>query len=44
MNHKTESIWSGEISAVSDMTDDTTLMAETKEELKKSLDEGERGE
>ena len=37
MNHKTESIWSGEISAVSDMADDTTLMAETKEELKNLL-------
>ena len=37
MNHKTESIWSGEISAVSDMADDTTLMTETKEELKNLL-------
>ena len=37
MNHKVESRLSGEISAASDMTDDTTQMAETKEELKSLL-------
>ena len=37
MNHKVESRLSGEISAASDMTDDTTQMAETKEELNSLL-------
>ena len=41
MNHRLESRLPGEISTTSD---DTTLMAESEEELKEPLDEGERGE
>ena len=45
MKHKLESRLLGEISITSDTppTDDTTLMAESEEELK-SLNESERGE
>ena len=43
MNHKLESKLLGEISTTSGMQNDTTLMAESEEELK-SLDAGERGE
>ena len=41
MNHKLESRLLGEISTTSD---DTTLMAESEEELKKPLDGGKREE
>ena len=37
MNHKVESRLPGEISTTSDNTDDTTLMAESEEELKSLL-------
>ena len=37
MNHKLESRLSGEISTTSDNADDTTLIAEGKEELKSLL-------
>ena len=37
MKHKLESRLPGEISVTSDNADDTTLMAETKEELKSLL-------
>ena len=43
MKHKLESRLTEEISIISDI-DDTTLLAESEEELKKPLDEGERGE
>ena len=43
MKHKLESRLLGEISITSDMRIDTTLMAESEEELE-SLDESERGE
>jgi len=41
MNHKLESRLPGEISATS--FDETTLMTESKEELKSFFDESERG-
>ena len=37
MKHKLESRWLEEISVTSDIADDTTLMAESKEELKSLL-------
>ena len=37
MKHKLESRFLGKISITSDMQDDTTLMAESKEELKSLL-------
>ena len=37
MNHKLESRFPGEISITSDNADDTTLMAESEEELKSLL-------
>ena len=37
MKHKLESRLPGEISVTSDIADDTTLMAESKEELKRIL-------
>ena len=37
MNHKLKSRLPGEISTTSDNTDDTTLMAESEEELKSPL-------
>ena len=37
MKHKLESRLSGEISVTSDIADDTTLMAESEEELKSLL-------
>ena len=43
MKHKLESRFLGEISITSGYTDDTTLMAESKE-LEGSLDKSERGE
>ena len=43
MKHKLESRFLGEISITSGYTDDTTLMAESKE-LEGPLDESERGE
>ena len=42
-NHKLESRLPGEINNLR-YADDTTLMAESEEELKKPLDESERGE
>ena len=44
MKHKLESGLPGGISITSDNADHTTLMAESEEELKKPLDESERGE
>ena len=44
MKHKLESRLQGEISTTSDKADDTTLMAESEEELKEPLDESERGQ
>ena len=44
MFHKLESRLPGEISTTSDNADDTTLMAESEEEIKEPLDEGKRGE
>ena len=43
MKHKLESRLLGKISIIS-YADDTTLMAESKEELKSLLMEGERGQ
>ena len=43
MKHKLELRLLGEVSTTSDMQN-ITLMAEIEEELKKPLDEGERGE
>ena len=43
IKHKLESRLPGEISINSDYTDDTTLIAKSKEELE-TLDESERGE
>ena len=43
MKHWLESRLPGEIAITSDMQDDTTLMAESEEELE-PLDESERGE
>ena len=37
MNHKLESVLLGEISTISDYADDTTLTAESKDELKSLL-------
>ena len=42
--HKRESRLLEGILTTSDYADDTTLMAESKEELKEPLDESERGE
>ena len=44
MFHKLESRLPGEIPTTSDNADDTTLMAESEEEIKEPLDEGKRGE
>ena len=44
MKHKLESRLPGEISITSDIQMTTMLMAESEEELKKPLDESERGE
>ena len=44
MKHKLESRLPGEISNNLRYADDTTFMAESEEELKKPLDESERGE
>ena len=43
MKHKLESRLLAEIAITSDMQYDTTLMAESEEELKELLDESERG-
>ena len=43
MKHKLESRLPEEISITSSIADDTTLMVESKEELKSLFDEGERG-
>ena len=44
MKHKLKSRLPGEISITSDIQMTTMLMAESEEELKKPLDESERGE
>ena len=44
MKHKLESRLQGEMSITSDTQMSTTLMAENEEELKKPLDESEKGE
>ena len=44
MKHKLESRFPGEISIISDKADDTTLMAESKEELERLFDKNEREE
>ena len=44
INHRLESRLLEEVSTTSRYADDTTLMAESKEELKEPLDKGERGE